>query len=100
MVSRSAVSKLDVDADGKPFGTLEDDRDNYSLSKIEDFREMSTYDKVLELTRTCLMEFRKNPLLIILMIGASITRLISVLFSTYLLLWIQSFVIDPTNKGQ
>jgi MFS family permease len=34
---------------------------------------------------------RDNPILYFSMIGASITRLLSVLFSTYLILWIQSF---------
>jgi hypothetical protein len=44
------------------------------------------------------IEFRENPLLIVLMFGAAITRLLSVLFSVYLLLWIQSFVKAPNGQ--
>ena len=47
---------------------------------------------MLDLTKIAAAEMRENPVLGICMIGASITRLLSVLFSTYLILWIQTFV--------
>ena len=40
-----------------------------------------------------------NPILLLCMIGASITRLLSVLFNTYLILWIQSFG-DHTKESR
>ena len=47
---------------------------------------------MLDLTKIAATEMRENPVLGICMVGASITRLLSVLFSTYLILWIQTFV--------
>lgn len=52
------------------------------------FQSLPLSQKVAELTIIVAMEMRANPLLIALMVGASTTRLVSVLFSVYLLLWI------------
>lgn len=43
-------------------------------------------------------EVLKKPILITTIIGGTITRLITVLFSTYLVLWIQSF--NKSNKEE
>ena len=45
------------------------------------------------------LEIKENPLLVVLMFGASITKLIGVLFSIYLLLWIQSFSEIRARNG-
>lgn len=45
------------------------------------------------------LEIKENPLLVVLMFGASITKLIGVLFSIYLLLWIQSFSEIRAKNG-
>ena len=56
------------------------------------FASQKYYQQVLELMNIAMIELRENPILSISMIGASINRLLSVLFSTYLILWIQTFV--------
>ena len=61
---------------------------NTSDYKDYDFDKLSTWYKVVELTHIVHNEIAHNPILIVLMVGATITRLLSVLFSTYLLLWI------------
>ena len=47
---------------------------------------------------------KEKPILIICIIGAAITRLLAVLFSTYLILWIQKFadegVLESDNVGK
>lgn len=56
------------------------------------FASQKYYQQVLELMNIAIIELKENPVLFISMVGASITRLLSVLFSTYLILWIQTFV--------
>ena len=55
------------------------------------FDDLSLFQKIRSLTLITTNELKKNPLLTICMVGATITKLLSVLFSTYLILWIQSF---------
>lgn len=55
------------------------------------FEDLSLFQKIKSLTLITVNELKKNPLLMICMVGATITKLLSVLFSTYLILWIQSF---------
>ena len=43
---------------------------------------------VKDLTIVVIKEMRAKPILLVSVIGATITRLISVLFSSYLILWI------------
>ena len=50
------------------------------------------FTKIKELTVIVGMEMKANPVLTMCMVGGAITKLISVLFSTYLILWIQTFV--------
>lgn len=45
------------------------------------------------------LELKSNPLLVVLMVGASITKLLAVLFSIYLLLWIQTFSESKGSSG-
>ena len=58
------------------------------------FADLPISRKIADLSLTVILELKHNPLLIALIFGASITRLISILFSTYLILWIQTFVVD------
>ena len=46
---------------------------------------------MLKFTKIVKKEIRKKPILTTCLVGSSITRLLSVLFSTYLILWIQHF---------
>jgi hypothetical protein len=52
------------------------------------FKEQSLTQKVIDLTNIVIEAIKENPLLIVLMIGAAITRLVGVLGHIYLLLWI------------
>ena len=56
--------------------------------EIVNFDQKSNYDKVAELTSIVCIEIKENPILVVSMIGGTITKLLSVLFSTYLILWI------------
>ena len=56
--------------------------------EIVNFDQKSNYDKVAELTSIVCIEVNENPILVVSMIGGTITKLLSVLFSTYLILWI------------
>lgn len=49
------------------------------------------YYKVSKFNYLVRKQLNEQPLLLVTLVGASITRLLAVLFSTYLLLWIQSF---------
>lgn len=75
----------------------------YSNSSLEivtpqKFEHKSTCQKIQELTLIVTSEVVENPLLLICMIGGTITKLISVLFSTYLILWIQTFVTGTSGS--
>jgi MFS family permease len=63
------------------------------------FDNQPTNKKVGELNYMVWLEIKENPLLVVLMFGASITKLIGVLFSIYLLLWIQSFADIRARHG-
>lgn len=54
-------------------------------------RQPRLKDKLSRFTRLVKEELLSKPILLTTIIGGSITRLIAVLFSTYLILWIQSF---------
>ena len=69
-----------------------------TLSK--NFKEQTLYQKVLELTQLVRIEIQNNPLLLVCMAGSAITRLLSVLFSTYLILWIQTFVNGDNGSAK
>lgn len=43
------------------------------------------------------MQLKEEPILVISIIGATITRLLAVLFSTYLILWIQKFYEEDSS---
>jgi len=51
-----------------------------------------------ELTLIVFEEMYQNPVLFMCMVGGTITKLISVLFSTYLILWIQTFVTGSNGS--
>lgn len=61
-------------------------------SSANTFKSKSFVTKVKELTFIVWAEMKTNPVLIMCMFGGTITKLVSVLFSTYLILWIQTFV--------
>lgn len=58
------------------------------VSEEHTFKNLSVFQKIMELTGICWVEMQSNPVLFISIIGGSITRLIGVLFSTYLIIWI------------
>ena len=60
------------------------------------FEKLPATEKVAELTTIVIQELNERPVLTLYIIGASITRIIAVLFSTYLILWIQSFCTAET----
>jgi len=61
----------------------------FEVVNIENiFADLPLYRKIADLSLTVILELKHNPLLIALIFGASITRLISILFSTFLILWI------------
>lgn len=55
-------------------------------------------------TQVVRKELKKKPILTMCVIGSAITRLLSVLFSNYLILWIQSYAgtskLDSRERGQ
>jgi hypothetical protein len=53
--------------------------------------KVSFKNKVMKFARMVKEDLLEKPILVTTIIGGSITRLIAVLFSTYLILWIQSF---------
>jgi hypothetical protein len=55
---------------------------------VVNFNEKSFLEKVKDLSVIVKNEMIKNPVLLMCMIGGTITKLVSVLFSTYLILWI------------
>jgi len=59
------------------------------------FEGLPLHLKIAKLTGVFLHEVRAKPVLSLSVAGATITRLLSVLFSTYLILWIQHFADDP-----
>lgn len=63
--------------------------DKYAnLERQATFQELSIFEKVAELTNLVKKQLKKKPILYIVILGAAITRLLAVLFSTYLILWI------------
>lgn len=72
--------------------------------KKSTFEEQTYLQKVKGLTIVVIKELKKKPILLVSVIGATITRLISVLFSSYLILWIQTFVdaglLENENVGK
>ena len=59
-----------------------------------DFESRSCFGKITQLTSKVHQTLKKRPLIFICIVGAAIVRLFSVLFSIYLLLWIQTFSYD------
>ena len=88
--------------DGKPISEQWVMLGSASDYKDYEFQKLSTWQKIVELTLIVNNEMAHNPILVVLMLGATITRLLSVLFSTYLLLWIQTFAKPnpEINNGQ
>lgn len=60
------------------------------LNKYEkrDFESQSIFTKTINLSKLVYHELIEKPILTLCIIGACLTRLISVLFSTFLILWI------------
>ena len=52
------------------------------------FEKLSLCEKSVKFSKIVCKEMKNNSILTLCMIGATITRLIAVLFSTYLILWI------------
>lgn len=66
---------------------LHDEIDQSALS----FDTLSLIEKVGKFNEICKEELTSKPILRLCIVGASITRLITVLYSIYLILWIKSF---------
>ena len=64
------------------------------------FKEMTFWQKVQELTDSMNSQLKKKPILYIVILGASITKLLSVLFSTYLILWINRNIIIEGEESE
>jgi hypothetical protein len=62
--------------------------DEVNFLRQSTFEDQSYYAKVKGLTIVVIKEMKAKPILLVSVIGATITRLISVLFSSYLILWI------------
>ena len=77
----------------------EDAKSNLTDDEQFKFDNQPTNTKVNELNYMVWLEIKANPLLVVLMFGASITKLIGGLFSIYLLLWIQSFAEIRARDG-
>jgi hypothetical protein len=58
------------------------------ISKEHSFQNLGMWDKIKELTIIVYIELRTNPILIVGIIGGTIVRLIGIIFSTYLIIWI------------
>ena len=92
--SKSQVSRIQRAQKGEDGHVFSDNwvmLGNTSDYKDYVFEQLTTWQKIVELTLIVNNEMAHNPILLLLMLGAAITRLLSVLFSTYLLLWIQTF---------
>ena len=63
------------------------------------FDDSTFSDKVKKISVTVYQNLRDKPILVVCIIGAAITRLIAVLFSTYLILWIQKFAEEGILKS-
>ena len=51
-------------------------------------------------TQVVSKELKKKPILTMCVVGSAITRLLSVLFSNYLILWIQSYAGTPKLESK
>ena len=59
------------------------------------------YEKVAELTGIVRNQLKKKPILYVVILGAAITRLLAVLFSTYLILWINvNMMADDMSEAE
>ena len=58
------------------------------VSQEHSFNNLGMWEKIKELTSIVKYEMMTNPVLSVGIIGGSITRLIGILFSTYLIIWI------------
>jgi MFS family permease len=58
------------------------------------FKELTLYAKVRELTEKMRQHLARKPILYVVILGAAITKLLAVLFSVYLLLWITCYYRD------
>lgn len=58
------------------------------ISKEHSFQNLGMWDKIKELTIIVYLELRTNPILIVGILGGTIVRLIGIIFSTYLIIWI------------
>ena len=80
------------------------DTDYVKISEVGStptFQELTLVEKVSELTEIVQQQLKKKPILQIVIVGATITRLLSVLFSTYLILWInQNIIIAGVQDSQ
>lgn len=56
--------------------------------------------KINELTSIVQGQLKKKPILYIVILGAAITRLLAVLFSTYLILWINKNIITGNGTDE
>ena len=61
-------------------------------NEIVEYEEMEGMEKLLFLTQQVLEESRNDSKYIICFVGGALMRLVSVLFNTFMLLWITSYV--------
>ena len=69
---------------------------DYSNSNEAMFNEMTRVEQITFLSKQVILAMRHHPKYYLCFLGAMVNRLISVLFSVFLLLWITSFVQSGT----
>lgn len=58
----------------------------------QDQAELSAFDKVCQISRLVFAQCKENNKYVVCFWGATIVRLVFVLFSNFMLLWVTSFV--------
>ena len=81
-----------------PYERLEQSQSNLIVAPVE--QEPKGFAKITMLTKQVCKECAKESKYIICFLGAAIIRLIAVLFSNFLLLWITSFVDQGLIKEE
>lgn len=87
----SMAKKVDKNLERSGMSSRASLRDSSGIARQPTFKELTLIDKVSDLTTLMRSHLKKKPILYVVITGAAITRLLAVLFSTYLLLWISMF---------
>jgi magnesium-transporting ATPase (P-type) len=90
-----AIKDPDMDKLHRVSSVLEKNQE--VVQTTTNIEEFTLGEKISEFNRLVKKELSDKPILLSCLIGAAIAKLFAVLFSTYLILWIQSF--DGFDKG-